>query len=134
MLKRFGFWFVLFLLVVGGLLLATKYFFQPIKSDLSVIGQGKPVLVLAYENYSPESGAVLNQLNRIKNDYQSIVFVVADMGTNQGKAFAQRHKLINGAAIFLDADGKPLKSMMMSSDEQILRRLLDRKVALVSSG
>ncbi len=29
---------------------------KPISTDLSVIGQGKPALVLAYENYSPAGG------------------------------------------------------------------------------
>ena len=134
MLKSLGFWSVIFLLIVAGLLLATKYFVQPINTDLSVVGQGQPVLVLAYENYSPESGAALNQLNRIKKDYPSIVFAIADLGTAEGERFAQRHNLFNGAAVFLDGDGKPLKAAVLSSDEQALRKLLDEKLELVGGG
>ena len=99
MFKRFIGWFAAVAAVIG-VLLASQYFFQPMSSDLSAIGQGQPALVLAYENFSPESGAVLNQLNRIRKDYQGVMnFVVADLGTPQGQAFARQHNLSNGAAV-----------------------------------
>ena len=40
---------------------------KPISTDLSIIGQGKPVLVLAYENFSPDGGDALNRLRRFRN-------------------------------------------------------------------
>ena len=76
----------------------------------SFIGQGRPLLVLAYERYSSESGAVLNQLNRIRKDYQGVMnFAVADLGTPQGQTFASQHNLSNDAAVFLSAEGKLLR-------------------------
>ena len=36
---------------------------KPIGTDLSVIGQGKPAIVLAYENHSPIGGEALNRLS-----------------------------------------------------------------------
>jgi hypothetical protein len=57
-------------------IMAIGYFVQmsvgkSISSDLSVIGQGKPALVLAYENYSPAGGEALNRLRQVKSDYDS---------------------------------------------------------------
>ena len=131
MLKRLTGWFAVVMAVIG-ILIASQYFFQPISSDLSTIGQGQPSLVLAYENFSPDSGAMLNQLNRIRKDYQDVMnFAVADLGTPQGQAFARKHNISNGAAVFLSAEGKPLRVSVLTSDEQSLRKLLEEKLALV---
>ncbi len=131
MLKRLTVWFAVAVAVIG-ILIASQYFFQPISSDLSAIGQGQPSLVLAYENFSSESGAMLNQLNSIRKDYQDVMnFAVADLGTPEGQAFARQHNISNGAAVFLSAEGRPLRVSFLTSDEQSLRKLLDEKLALV---
>jgi hypothetical protein len=132
MLKTLGIWIGLFVLVIAALLFSTRYFLQPMNTDLSVVGQGRPALVLAYENFSPDSGAALNQLNRIRDDYEPhMAFAVADLGAPQGQTFAQKYNLFNGAAVFLSAEGKPIRVVVLSSDEQALRELLDEKLALV---
>jgi hypothetical protein len=105
---------------------------KPIGSDLSVIGQGKPVLVLAYENYSPTGGDALNRLRRISSDYDSqLDFVVADLGTPDGRAFANRHQLFDGQAVLLKSNGQPLGGMSIPADEKELRSRLESKLAAV---
>ena len=99
-------------------------------TDLSIIGQGKPVLVLAYENYSPDGGEALNRLQKVKADYNSrLDFVVADLGTPQGFAFANRHKLFNGQAVFLKQNGEPLTVTHIPKNEQALRSQLESNLA-----
>ena len=105
---------------------------KPIRTDLSVIGKGKPVLVLAYENYSPNGGEALNRLRRIRSDYDSrLDFVVADMGTPEGRKFTSRYKLFDGQALFLKQDGQPLRVIGIPSDEQELRRLLETELVIL---
>ena len=105
---------------------------KPIHTDLSVIGKGKPVLVLAYENYSPNGGEALNRLSKIRSDYDSrLDFVVADMGTPEGRKFTSRYKLFDGQALFLKQDGQPLRVIGIPSDEQELRRLLETKLVIL---
>ncbi len=134
MLKRFVISLAVVSVLVGGLIFATKQFLKPMNTDLSVVGQGLPALVFAYENYSPESGAVLNQLNRIKSDYENrMVFAVADLGTPEGRAFAQRYELANGLAIFLSATGQPLEVAVLMSEEAALRKQLDAKLTLADT-
>ena len=112
-------------------LIATGYFMtisggKPIGTDLSVVGQGKPALVLAYENFSPTGGDALNRLRNVRGDYDSrLHFVVADLGTPQGRAFANRYQLVDGMAIFLKQDGQPLGVTTISADENVLRRDLE---------
>ena len=99
---------------------------KPISTDLSVIGQGKPVLVLAYDNFSPAGGDALNRLRNVRNDYDSrLNFVVADLGTPQGSTFANRHQLTDGQAVFLMKDGQPLRVISIPADDIKLRSRLD---------
>ena len=105
---------------------------KPIGTDLSVIGQGRPVLALAYENFSPAGGDALNRLRQVRSDYDSqLDFVVADLGTPHGRAFASRHQLVNGLAVFLKPDGQPLRVTSISADEKELRGGLDANLAAV---
>ncbi|MDZ7750626.1 MAG: hypothetical protein U5S82_02935 [Gammaproteobacteria bacterium] len=105
---------------------------KPLSTDLSMVGQGRPALVLAYENYSPAGAAALERLRHVKGDYEMRVdFLVADLGTPQGRAFAERHDIDNGVAVFLRQDGRPLRVTTIPADEEDLRRRLDGKLAEV---
>ena len=105
---------------------------KPIGSDLSVIGQGKPVLVLAYENFSPIGGDALNRLRQVRSDYDlRLDFVVADLGTPRGRAFASRHQLADGQAVFLKHDGQPMWIINIPADERELRSRLESMLAAV---
>lgn len=116
-------------------LAAASYIFlssggKPISTDLSTIGQGRPTLVLAYENYSPTGGDALNQLRKVRSDFDSrLDFAVADLGTPQGRAFADEHQLFDGLAVFLANDGQPLGTTRIAADEQALRNMLELKLA-----
>jgi len=91
---------------------------KPIGTDLSVIGQGKPAFVLAYVNHSPTGGEALNRLRKVRGDYDSrLDFVVADLGTPQGQQFAERHRLLDGQAVFLAGDGTPLEVTYIAEKE-----------------
>ncbi|MBL4670913.1 MAG: hypothetical protein JKX81_01535 [Arenicella sp.] len=119
------------------ILIGFGYFFtmsggKPIGTDLSVIGQGKPVLVLAYENFSPAGGDALNRLRKVRSDYDSrLDFVVADLSTPQGHSIAGRYRLVDGQAVFLKNDGQPLSVMFIAADEQELRSRLNSNLAAV---
>jgi len=121
---------ILTLLALG--YLATKFLVKPISMDLSLIGQGKPVLVLAYENYSPTGGEALDRLRQVRDEYASrLTFLVADLGTPQGRAFANRFGLVDGQAVFMQADGRPLRVTDIPGDERELRNRLDAKLAAI---
>ena len=99
---------------------------KPIGSDLSILAQGRPALVLAYENFSPAGGTALNRLRNVRSDFDSrLDFVIADLGTPSGTAFANRHRLVDGLAVFLDRRGQPILVTVIPTDEQELRNLLE---------
>lgn len=104
----------------------------PVSTNLALVGQGKPAFVLAYENFSPSAGEALNRLRKVRGDYEDRMhFIVADMGTPDGRAFVERYQLNNGLAVFLAADGEALQVTEIAVDEQELRSRLDAKLLLV---
>ena len=74
----------------------------------------------------------LNRLSRIKSDYDSrLDFVVADLGVPEGHAFANRHQMVNGQAMFIKQDGQPLWIRSIPVDELALRSRLDSSLKAV---
>jgi len=105
---------------------------RPISTDLSVVGNGKPAFVLAYENFSPDAGEALNRLRKIRSDYDDrMLFIVADLGTPQGRSFASQFNLVDSQAVFLTGNGEPLQITSIAEDEQELRSRLDAKLMAV---
>ncbi len=130
MFKRIGISFAVIVVLFTGIFLITQTLLNPMGSDLSVIGKGRPALVLGFESYSPTSGDALNRLNVVRGDYsERIVFVAADLGTPQGQAFARQYNLREGLAIFVSPDGKAATVTTIPADEQLLRQQLDSVLA-----
>ncbi len=132
MLKRLGIPFAIIVALSAGIFITTQSMINPMSADLSVVGQGRPSLVLGFESYSPAGGDALNRLNAVRGDYEDrMVFVVADLGTPQGQTFARQYNLRDGVAIFISPDGKPVKIASIPADEQMLRQQLDSRLARV---
>lgn len=118
------------LVLLAGVFLATGLLRAPMGADLSVVGNGRPALVLAYENYSPVGGDALNRLKQVRPDYADrLQFVVADLGTPQGRAFAGRFNLGDGVAVFMTGAGEAMGTLAIPVSEEALRRELDRRLA-----
>ena len=99
---------------------------RPMSTDLSIVGQGKPVLVLAHENFSPTSGEALHRLRDVEKEFESrLSIVIADLGIPEGQAFAQRHGLGDGQALFLNKDGQAIQITAVTADENALRDQLN---------
>lgn len=104
----------------------------PVTTNLALVGQGKPAFVLAYENFSPDGGEALNRLRKVRSDYDDRMhFIVADMGTPEGRAFVDRYQLSDGLAVFISPDGEALQVTDIAVDEQELRSRLDDKLLTV---
>lgn len=92
-----------------------------ISADLSVIGQGKPVAVLVYENYSPRSQENLARLSAVQEDFAGeIRFRVATIGSPSGDEFISRFDAPEGAFIILDGDGGLLDATSFPGDRAAL--------------
>jgi hypothetical protein len=99
---------------------------KPMSSDLTLVEEDKPAVVLAYENFSPTGGEALAKLKQVRPDYESRVnFVVADIGTPDGRAFTNRYRIVDGQAVVLSRTGQIVAIAGPSMPEQTLRGKID---------
>ena len=93
-------------------------------TDLGRIGQGQPALVLVFENHSPTSMDTLTLLKAAQRERADVVFVVADIGTPQGRAFQQREGAFSGQLLGFDASGQRISAGYSLDRASLEQRLL----------
>lgn len=131
-MKKFKLIATLLVVFLGVAYIVTLLAVRPMSTDLSVVGQGKPALVLVYENHSPGSIDALDRLKVVRPDYEArLAFVVADQGTPAGQAFAGRYGLSQAHALLLRANGEPVVVMTIPVAEPELRDRLDQYLASI---
>ena len=100
---------------------------KPISKDLSVIGQGSPVVVLVYESYAPAGMDAMERLNQVRSDYEpDIKFRVAHLGTPEGDVFVRRHEAFDGVMVLFDGAGEVVRVTMVPGQPASLRSELER--------
>ncbi|EXJ11353.1 hypothetical protein [Nitrincola nitratireducens] len=119
------------IVVVGlgflGWLVLTYLVVKPFSTDLSVIGEGKPVVVLVHESYMPAGMEAMERLNQVRGAFESdIKFRVADLGTPDGKTFASLHDVFDGAMVLLDAQGEPVRITLVPESIVSLKQEIER--------
>ena len=99
-------------------------------TDLSRVGTGLPSLVLAYDINSSGGMDAMNLMNALRDEYENRVeFLVSDLGTPQGRQFANRHNGINGTVMFYSAKGAYVRTIHAPPNIETLRSGLDDALA-----
>ena len=109
-------------------LLNANYYWMQVAhpTDLTLIGNGRPALVLAYDINSMGGMEVMKLMDAVRDDYTDRVeFLIADLGTPQGIQFAKRHNAINGTVMFYSAKGSYVRTIHVPPDTETLRYGLD---------
>ena len=100
-------------------------------TDLSRIGAGQPALVLAYDISSMGGMDSMRLLDSLLDEYGGrITFLVADLGTPDGQALAQRHGAGSGTVMTFAANGNPLRTLHYPITTAMLREALDAAALL----
>ena len=100
-------------------------------SDVSQVGQGMPAVVLAFENYAPASMDAMALFDRVRPDYrESLLFLVADLGTPRGRTFAEEYRAFSGVVMTFRADGTLVGRALLESGEPGLRERLTGELGL----
>jgi thioredoxin-like negative regulator of GroEL len=93
--------------------------------DLSRVGAGQPVLVLAHDTNSVGSAEVMELMNGIRADYAGRVeFLVAHLALPDAQAFAARHGARQGTVLLFAADGRRVGMLDMPQSADALHRAL----------
>jgi len=94
-------------------------------TDLSRIGQGQAVLVLAMDSNYLAGASVMNLLNDIRHDFAgSVQFLVASLTLADGQAFATQHQARDGTVVLFDAHGQRVAVLHAPRTQHELRQAL----------
>ena len=100
-------------------------------TDLSAIGQGQPVLVLAMDSSFVGGASVMELLNDIRHDFaDSVQFRVASLALPNGQAFAQQHQVGDGAVLLFNAQGQRVAVLHTPQTQDQLRQALQQALGL----
>ena len=99
----------------------------PMSKDLSVIGDGKPAVVLVYESYAPAGMEAMERLKTVRPELESHMhFRVAHIGTPEGDLFVRRHDAFDGVMVLFDEDGEVVRVTMVPQEIDQLKAELVR--------
>lgn len=95
-------------------------------NDTSQIGQGTNVLLLVHDSDILQSVETMAVMNEIRDEYaERLAFIVADIKTPEGNAFAGRHSLQPPALVFFSSNGEKLQTLYSSQTNESLRQKLN---------
>ena len=78
--------------------------------DLTLIGKGKPAIVLIRDKNAVQTFELMEVMNGIRDQYAGQVeFLLTDFNTPQGRAFMAANDARRVTLVLLDADGKLVK-------------------------
>lgn len=112
--------------VVGLVVFVIAMLPKSFSEDMSRIGGGSNVVVLVHNKNAIESQHLMDLLNAVRGDYApQIEFLVADVDTENGKAFMRTQEV--GAAVLLlfGPDGARHGVLPGPLDKEALRAALD---------
>lgn len=119
-------------IVVLALALAATLLPRGFSDDLSRIGQGRPAVVLMHDKEAVASQELMNLLNGIRGDYEDRVeFLVTDVATPEGEAFAAIQRVGNSLLVLFDGTGNRIAVIDGIRDAQILRSTLEARLQLL---
>ncbi|MGF1642527.1 MAG: hypothetical protein ACFCUJ_02720 [Thiotrichales bacterium] len=95
-------------------------------TDLNLIGDGRPALVLAYDINYAGGMQVMELMNAIRAEYADRAqFIVAHLGTPDGQAFADRHRIGDGTVMMFAGDGAHVETSHLPRTHDELRGVID---------
>ncbi len=119
-------------IVVVALTIAATQLPRGFSEDVSVIGQGKPVVVLVHNKESMLSLNLMTLLNDVRPDYSDTVkFLAVDIATDNGRSFVERYQLDGSIMLVLfDARGTVRGVLPNIEDAARLRSVLNNTFSL----
>ncbi len=119
------------LVLVGFVAMMWAAFPPSYGTDLSLIGQGKPAIVLIFDKENVASMDLMEEFNQIRDDYEGkIEFLVADVGTAVGEQFSSAHNMGSASAVYFMGGGEKVIAFYGPQDRAVLRDSISQAFGL----
>lgn len=117
--------FILVLLIGMSIVVWQQLPRSGVSTDLTVIGGGKPTLVLTRDTNFVGGGQVLDFLRAAQARYGEQVHLrIAHQGQEDGRAFAREHQSRDGDLVLLNAEGKVIAGPLLPQSFTAVEALL----------
>ena len=120
------------LVVLGG---ASAYFYQAYQSDLeerdlTKIGKGKPTVVQIHDPNCQLCTALQKETRKAVSNFEDgdLEFLVANIQTQKGRAFANQHNAPHVTLLLFDKRGKLLNTLQGVRQEQELTTVFENLI------
>lgn len=114
---------------VIGVIFASFYTYSnklKVEHDLSVVGNGMPTVVQIHDPGCQLCNQLKKNLSKVKGDFKNdIQFKTANIKTNKGRAFADRHRVPHVTLLFFDERGSRVNIIQGVTPAEDIRVALD---------
>lgn len=118
--------------ILAGLAFAAAMLPRGFSDDLSKIGRGANVAVLIHNRNSVQSLELMTLVNAVRSDYAGKAeFLVADIDSDNGKAFVREQQAGDSILVFFGPDGTRRGALQRIKDEKGLRLAIDTAFGLM---
>lgn len=109
-----------------GVAMAAYHNNKQIEYDLSVIGNGTATVVQVHDPSCQLCRRLNRNLNRVKDDFKAdIQFKIANLASDEGRQFAQRHRVEHVTLMFFNKRGQRVNTLQGVTPAEDIRAALD---------
>ena len=101
---------------------------QAVLHDLSIIGDGHPVLVQIHDPQCPRCRTLLSSVESVLKDYPSLKFRIANIKTGSGSVFAGRHGVSNVTLLLFNPNGEKIDTGVGFQDKDEVREFIAQHI------
>ncbi len=95
--------------------------------DLSQIGKGVNVVVQIHDHNQVSSQLLMDEVNKVRSHYEGrVTFIVADVYTAEGKAFADKQNFHSAALVFFKPNGEKLAMLQGLQDADTIMKNINQ--------
>ncbi len=120
------------LLVLGGLAVLVTTMLPPsYNDDLTLIGKGKPAIVIVFDSGSMSSVQLVENLNPLKEKFSDqLNFLIADINSPDGAAFQRNNNVHDGNALFYTSTGEKIFELNGPLETDVLESIIGKTFGL----
>lgn len=117
---------ITFTLIFAVIVVAVSLLPRGFSQDLTLVGQGTNVVVLVHDSNVIQSADTMVAMNEVRDEYEGRVeFIVADIMTPDGRAFADKYGFQPTALAFFAGNGERLQTIYTAQVGESLRNTLN---------
>ena len=113
-------------LITAAILIGAWYMLPPgYSTDTTLIGKGKPAIVLIYDADNAASNALMEGFNQVRGDYQGRVeFLIVDVNAPGGRQFANTNAMATAGALFFSGEGRKITALYEPKEKEALHNTI----------